>query len=303
LNDSIKLVMRSLAIGVAALLVAACAGGAPPMRTQPLAATGDAVRGDYIATIFACKDCHSVREADGVTLAPATLMAGGMPFEGPWGLVHSANVTEIAPAYNDINLDKVIRGQILSLHVMPTAAYNHMAANDMHDLIAWLRTLKPASYDAPANNLTGEFKLPPINSPVPISATAPSGATVERGLYLVTMGGCNDCHTPTDAQGAPIPDKLLAGGSFSIKDKDGRDVTPPNLTPDKATGLGDWTDAEIAAAIREGKRRGSGQLNPFMPYASAFHAYSDDDVAAVIAYLRSIPAVNNPIPPNPDFEP
>ncbi len=292
------------ACSVITILIAACgSSGAPPPRTQTLASTGDATRGDTIATIFACKDCHSVREADGITLAPATLMAGGMPFNGPWGLIHSANVTEIESAYNDANLDKVIRGQILSLHVMPTTAYNGMAEQDMRDLIAWLRTLKPVAYDAPANNLTGQFTLPPPNTPVAFPATSPAGATAERGKYLVTMGGCGDCHTTTDAQGKPDATKLLAGGNFSIKDKQGRDVAPPNLTPDKATGIGDWSDADIEAALRQGKRRGGGQLNPFMPYASSFHAYTDEDVAAVIAYLRSIPAVNNPMPANPDFEP
>jgi mono/diheme cytochrome c family protein len=298
--------LPALGAAITAILLAACSVSAPPTRQagSPVAApAGDATRGAYLAAIFACQDCHSPREANGITLAPATLMAGGQPFSGPWGLVHSANVTEMARAFNDATLSQVLRGQLFSLQVMPTAAFNQMSVQDMRDLIAYLRTLRPVSYDAPANDLEGDFVMPPLNPPVPIPEVAPAGPTVERGKYLVTMAACQDCHTPLNANGQPDETRILAGGAFTITDKLGRVVTPPNLTPDKATGLGNWTDAEIAAALREGKRPGGGQLNPLMPYATAFYAYTDEDVAAVIAYLRSLPAVNNPIPPNPPFEP
>lgn len=303
--DVARLRNRAALIGacLAAMLLAACGIAAPPRRAAPPQPAGDAARGEYLAKIFACQDCHSPRAADGITLAPATLMAGGQPFQGPWGLVHSANVTEMARGFDDATLSKVLRGQIYSLQVMPTAAFNQMAVQDMRDLIAYLRTLQPTSYDAPANDLEGDYVMPPLNAPVPIPDTAPAGPSAERGKYLVTLAACQDCHTPLDASGRPDEARLLAGGAFTITDKLGRTVTPPNLTPDKATGIGEWTDAEIEAALREGKRRGGGQLNPLMPYATAFYAYTDEDIAAVIAYLRSIPAVDNPIPPNPNFEP
>jgi len=301
-----SLTLTTLAASASIVLLAACGSPAPPTRAPGAAGSsisGDPVRGEYLAKIFACQDCHSVAGPDGVQLAPETIMAGGVPFPGPWGLIHSANVTERVRGFNDRYLDQVIRGQLISLHVMPTDAFNHMATQDMTDLIAYLRTLKATPYDAPPNNLGSNYTLPPVNTAVPVSATAPAGATLARGTYLVQMAACDGCHTPTDAQGNPLPGKALAGGNFSFQDKEGRNITPPNLTPDKATGLGNWTDAQIAAALREGKSPDGGQLYPFMPYASAFYAFTDDDVAAVILYLRSLPAVNNPIPPNPDFKP
>jgi mono/diheme cytochrome c family protein len=290
---------------IAGVLVAACGVPAPPPRTQAASAapTGDAKRGEYLSKIFACQDCHSVTGPDGITLAPETIMSGGVPFTGPWGLVHAPNVTEMARGFNDANLSKVLRGQFVSLRVMPTKAFNLMAEQDMTDLIAYLRTLKPTPYDAPANNLNGDFSVPPLNTPLPIPVTAPTGATVARGEYLVTLAACDGCHTPTDDKGNPVDGKWLAGGSFSFQDNENRNITPPNLTPDKETGLSNWTDAQIEAALRHGKNPNGGQLYPFMPYASAFYAFTDEDVAAVIAYLRSIPPVKNEIPPNPDYKP
>src|SRR5262249_57137314 len=76
---------------------------------------------------------------------------------------------------------------------------------------------------------------------------------VERGRYLVeTIAGCGNCHTPRGPNGAFVPAKDLAGG-FVIEEKPFRAVTS-NITQDNETGIGKWTDAEIARAGREGIR-------------------------------------------------
>jgi mono/diheme cytochrome c family protein len=124
----------------------------------------------------------------------------------------------------------------------------------------------------------------------PITAdTSPAG--VERGKYLMEDAIlCTEaCHTPE--AGPPL------SGGFEELNQGPISVTfaRPNLTPDKETGLGNWTDAEIARAIREGvDKDGVGLM--VMP-AYSFHYLSDQDVAAMIGYLRSLDPVSNAIPP------
>lgn len=277
----------------------------PAATTAPAEAqsTGDAKRGDYLATIFACKDCHTLRQPDGITLVPTMTLAGGQAFAGPWGTIHSANITQIAPNMPAADLSKLIRGQLAPLLVMPTASYNQMSEQDMSDLIAYLHTLQPITVtNPPADQIDPNFKMPSLNAPVPISTTTLTGPTAEHGGYLITLAGCDDCHTPSNAQGAPDKTKRLSGVENFEKDAQGNSIHSANLTPDQATGLGGWTDAQIIAAIRTGIDDEGHQLHPLMPYASAYHAYTDEDVAAVVAYLRTLPAVSHPMPENPTYQ-
>jgi hypothetical protein len=120
-----------------------------------------------------------------------------------------------------------------------------------------------------------------------------------RGRYL-TQGllGCESCHSPKDwnTHGAPtIPGMRLAGQVLPIPDLPGS-VTAPNLTPDGETGGGGWSDDAFARSIREGIGHDGRTIFPMMPY-SLYRNLSDEDVAAVVVYLRSLPAVHNPLPP------
>lgn len=91
----------------------------------------------------------------------------------------------------------------------------------------------------------------------------------------------------------PLAGMELAGG-MAIEDA-AFTANVPNITPDKETGTGEWTDAEIIAAIREGKRRDGSTLGP--PMAFAFYRHmSDEDSAAIVAYLRSVKPVSNRVP-------
>jgi mono/diheme cytochrome c family protein len=125
--------------------------------------------------------------------------------------------------------------------------------------------------------------------PSPASA---DDAQVARGRYLVTIAGCSDCHTPGALIGAPDMKRYLGGSDvgFSIP---GQGVfVGQNLTPDKETGLGQWTTDQIVSAIRTGKRPDGRQLSPVMPYP-AFSHLTDDDAQAIAAFLESLPAVSN----------
>lgn len=147
-------------------------------------------------------------------------------------------------------------------------------------------------------------------------------ALLERGRYLVTISGCNDCHTPLHmGPNGPEPDwsRMLSGHPESL-------VMPPrpalpsgpwqiiaaetstawsgpwgvsftaNLTPDQETGLGEWTLKEFVDTIRTGRHLGRGRpILPPMPILMYKHM-TDADLAAVYTYLRSIPAIRNKVP-------
>ncbi len=121
---------------------------------------------------------------------------------------------------------------------------------------------------------------------------------VAHGKYLVDhVIACPDCHTPRDSSGAPIADQYMAGSECLVKLENGDCLNAKNLTNDE-TGLKNRTDEEIKRMIRDGVRpsaTGDEALNPVMPYY-VFHNMKDEDLDAVIAYLRTIPGVKKEIP-------
>ena len=124
------------------------------------------------------------------------------------------------------------------------------------------------------------------------AANAQSDA-VKRGDYLVnTIMTCGNCHTPKG------PPAAIAGKDFSgglTWDEPPFKVTAPNITSDKETGLGSWTDAEIVTVLRTGKNRSGVQIAEVMP--TAFYGIvTDSDMKAIVAYLRTLTPVKNTVP-------
>ena len=146
----------------------------------------------------------------------------------------------------------------------------------------------------------------------------------ERGKYLTLAGGCNDCHTPKtfgpngpeadmtkELSGHPAGDKLPAvpakllgeNGYGTLANAHLTAWVGPwgisyamNLSPDKATGLGSWTEQMFIDAIRNGKHQGTGRpILPPMPW-NWYRSMTDDDLKAVFAYLQSLPPISNAIP-------
>ncbi len=112
---------------------------------------------------------------------------------------------------------------------------------------------------------------------------------VKRGEYLVlTVAQCQSCHTDTQ-NGTGV---LAGNANFRTG---GALVPTPNLTPDVATGLGDWTDEQIKHAFRDGIDDEGRQLSPGMPYW-LYHNLTDADADAIVAYLRSIKPIAHDVP-------
>jgi mono/diheme cytochrome c family protein len=120
-------------------------------------------------------------------------------------------------------------------------------------------------------------------------------AQIARGRYLVTIAGCSDCHTPGALLGAPDMKRYLGGSDVGFSIPGLGIFVGQNLTPDKQTGLGGWTTQQIVTAIREGKQPDGSMLSPVMPYGALSHL-TDEDALAIVAFLGSIPAVDNKAP-------
>jgi len=130
-------------------------------------------------------------------------------------------------------------------------------------------------------------------------AGAADKAESPRGAYLVnTIMACGNCHTPRDADGKPVAERALSGGlAFNTP---AIIATAPNITPDRETGIGSWSDAEIKRALVEGSRPDHGRLAgvalaAIMP-ANFYKALLPDDLDAIIAYLRSAKPIRNEVP-------
>ena len=116
-----------------------------------------------------------------------------------------------------------------------------------------------------------------------------------RGQYLVELSGCGHCHTPGHFQGREDASRELGGSDVGFEVPRAGTFVGPNLTPDRETGLGNWTDKQIITAIRNGVRPDGRVLSPVMPWPN-FNHMSDADAQAIVVYLRSLKPVRNKVP-------
>lgn len=128
-------------------------------------------------------------------------------------------------------------------------------------------------------------------------AAGPAAAQnpVERGRYLATIMDCTGCHTPGALTGKPDMGRYLAGAMAGFGVPGAGVFYPPNLTPDNETGLGTWSEKDIIKAVRAGERPDGRMLSPVMPYLS-YAKMTDDDAAALAAFLKSLPPVSHKVP-------
>jgi mono/diheme cytochrome c family protein len=126
-------------------------------------------------------------------------------------------------------------------------------------------------------------------------AEAADREQLARGKYLVNQGLCTDCHTPGYFFGKPDAARYLGGSEVGFEIPGLGVFHGPNLTPDKETGIGTWTEKDIVTALRTGVRPDGRELAPIMPW-KAFSELTDTDVRSIAAYLKSLPPVSNKVP-------
>jgi mono/diheme cytochrome c family protein len=124
---------------------------------------------------------------------------------------------------------------------------------------------------------------------------AAQNAQVERGKYLTSFAGCFDCHTPGYFFGKPDMSRYLGGSEVGFEIPGMGVFVGPNLTSDKETGLGNWSQDDIVKAIQTGVRPDGRILAPIMPWKS-FAGMTKQDANAIAAYLKSLPPVKNKVP-------
>jgi mono/diheme cytochrome c family protein len=130
---------------------------------------------------------------------------------------------------------------------------------------------------------------------LPAAAASADDAQIARGKYLVTLGGCNDCHTPGYFFGKPDMDRYLGGSDVGFEIPGLGVFVGRNITPDKETGIGDWTTEQIITALQTGVRPDGRELAPIMPW-HAFANLTPDDAEAIAAFLKSIKPVSHQVP-------
>lgn len=255
---------------------------------------GDAKRGEYLAKAGGCLGCHTEDKKD------ATPFAGGRALKTPFGTFFGPNITPHLLAglgkWTEADFVRAMRhgrrpDGANYFPAFPYPSFTKINDGDLGDLWAYLRALPPSNRTSQPHDLGFPFGWRFLVTiwkwffftPGPYQPAPEVGDIINRGAYLVqALGHCGECHTPRNFLGGPKRGRFLAGG----KTPEGKDVS--NLTP---TGLKKWSDKDLtdflvtgtlpdgdvpAEAMGEVIRNTTGQLTP-------------QDLAALIAYLRSLP--------------
>jgi len=274
-----------------------------PKADEPKADDAKLQRGEFITKIAGCMFCHTAFGPQGPDMSKA--WAGGLEIPDVIGTWRSPNITQDKEtgigAWTDEQIKVAIRqgkrpDGVQMFPIMPYLLYNRMSNDDVDAVVAYLRTIAPI-----ANKVerATDLKIPAIPAPEPGGEAAPDKSdTVKYGEYLATMMHCVQCHTPLDKKtGGFDMSKAFAGG-FPIEIPQMGDgiLWSANLTPDE-TGIKSYTDEELIDAIRKMKKKDGGVImGPMALFQAAWYDLPDDDVKAIVAFLRSLPPIKNEVP-------
>ena len=266
-------------------------------------------RGEYLTRAADCVVCHT--EKDGG--AP---FAGGRAFVLPFGTIYSTNITPDVETgigkYTDANfLDAVHKGigpgNTRLYPAMPYASYTYMSDADALAIKAYLFTLKPVHAPAPQNTLMFPLNQRPLmavwslffNPDKRYEPNVERSAEWNRGAYLAeAMGHCGECHTPRNL-GFALNNREKFAGAVQAGWR------AYNITSDSGSGVGAWSEADLAHYLSVGHAAGRGTASGPMGEAvdeSLSHLKSSD-VAALVTYVRSVKGIATSDLPPPKTEP
>lgn len=259
----------------------------------------DTKRGEYLTQLGNCQSCHTRK--DGLPFA------GGVAFITPFGTLYSTNITPENTtgigAWNDdqfLNaMHKGIRPDGAHLYpAFPYTAYTQLSRNDVLSILAYLRSRPSVVYTPPANELRFPFdqrwiikgwKL--LNFREGRFNEVSSSEQINRGAYLSeALGHCGECHTPrTWSQG--LDRSLHYAGARQ------QGWTAWNITSDPR-GIGGWSDEKLMNYLRNGHQRGEAVAGGPMAQvvSGSLRFLTDEDLRAMVAYLRSVPAKPGTVP-------
>lgn len=230
----------------------------------------------------------------------------------PFGTIWSANITQ----HPDAGIGRYTDGELMYLLRTSVKRDGHaaggfmafplMSDEDLTSVIAFLRSdapeVQPSERNRPPRQLSflGKMFMKFIAKPLPYPAqpiVAPdSSDQLAWGRHLATAKWtCFECHSASfETNNSLEPEKSPGyfGGGNPIEDKEKNIARSANITPDPETGIGSWTEAQFAEAVRFGKRPDGRALSHIMPPMSIL---SDAEISAIWAYLRTVPPVKNPV--------
>jgi mono/diheme cytochrome c family protein len=262
----------------------------------PAAAETPVERGGYLVEGIAnCGNCHAPQEPSGAV--PLTPLSGGPAITSPVFTVSPPNITpdresgiggwteqQVVTALREGNTPE---GRTLR-PPMPVPFYRSMSDEDAHAIAAYILSRPAVSNPSPPP----VYKIPaPARYGPPLGhIEAPSRADpVAYGAYLGSMGHCMLCHTPIGASGQRDYEHRMGAGGFVMDGVFGEIVTP-NITPDRASGIGTWSEADLTRVLTTGERPDGRHLASPMPIAYLARL-TPDDRAALVAWIRSLPPV------------
>lgn len=272
-------------------------------------------RGRYLVdNVAGCGDCHT---PGGATPDPSQYLAGVdclVPLENGNGCLHSANLT---PSNSGLGrrTDSQIKAMFMdgrrpegnSLNpVMPYWVFHNMTEEDADAIVKYLRWIDPVEHIVAPDAIAFMTRKPaaPIdkNTIPKAKGSVDGGPNAENGRYLATMAGrCLECHTPDSAQGAirPIDMKYPFSGNRSYSARQYGLQVPPapeviystNITPAYVAGIGEYSNADIQRAIRDGLDHNGGKMCPPMPsgIGRTYSGLTDQDVLDIATYIQNVP--------------
>ncbi|MCF7796730.1 MAG: cytochrome c [Lentisphaeria bacterium] len=317
-------IIWKILIGIVSVLIVVILGGliylntafpdvGPPPEITVEETPEQIARGAYLANhVSVCMDCHSERDWTKFAGPPkaGTWGKGGDVFDekiGLPGVIYSRNITPVGlgdwtdgEIYHAITTGVRKNGEPL-FPIMPYPAYGYMDPRDVKAIIAYLRTLEPLEGEYPDHELNFPLNLIVRTIPEPAQPmTRPDRSdVVAYGEYMMKIAGCTDCHTPVE-KGTPIPGKFLAGGTEYHLPGIGI-IRSSNLTPDKMTGLGNWTEEMFVEKFKSMATEEAqnipvekGAFNTIMPWGM-YGGMEESDLRAMYAYLRTIQPIPNQV--------
>ena len=259
-------------------------------------AQGDAKRGEYLSKAAGCLGCHTEERKD------APPYAGGRALKTPFGTFYGPNITPHPQAgigrWTFTDFQRALREgeRPDGAHYFPAfpyASFTRISDADLRDLWAYLRSLKPSPQPSKPHELGLAFRSRfalwgwkwLFFAPGEFKSAAGKSAAVNRGGYLaVALGHCGECHTPRNLLGGPKQNRYLAGAKL------GEGSAAPNLTPARLKKYGDGELKDILASglFPDGDVMGDTMSEVVRNTTSQL---TSQDLDALIAYLRSVPAL------------
>src|SRR5688572_14174513 len=282
-------------------------GPAPDLKVEKTTARIE--RGKYLANhVAVCIDCHSARDWSKFSAPPVagTFGQGGEKFDQTLGFPGSYISRNITPAgignWTDGEVFRAITSGVSKdghalFPIMPHPLYGQLNEEDIHSIIAYIRTLKPIENkvpesvsDFPMNFIINTIPAKPKFQPMPEAEDQ-----LVYGKYLITAAACVECHTQKE-NGQNIAG-MEFGGGMEFKFPTGEILRSPNITPDPKTGIGNWTREafvnrfKMHATAQPVAKGGFQTVMPWTMYAGMTEA----DLSAIYAYLQTVPKIEKKV--------